>query len=442
RQARESRVKRALRHLPPGKKGAQVFIWTKVKGYRGFRVRDFAGRQRVDWVWKSYGNDQRHYDAFRDEWDLCSEFGEDDVQSDSSDDEYTYGDYTQQEGAGVGMSDGGTDVGIDIGGISALILPDEQLTLPIALERSTADLQRMHGKFDAQQEIADPFVFLDTLDERAYYWYGFISPASVVASPSMSRLTTWNSCREYLGNGRWLDAFTVTGPTNTISVETQESMRTFFDYLLGSKTLDDIPSPIYDARTETLDLESVVRIRAEIIYETKYYFVQSCNLDTPVSWEVVLTNPAAVVGLLRGQWGQDFLGLLRELLNRGIPFKTCIHGPLRPPPPPTQLRFKGLGYRPPNHRPDAMEYAAYESLRDDFLRSPRGRAALLQGGIVSRLAREVVQYQHVFDGPTPEVFDTGTMLPGQNHGHWDDALTDHEINIICGVYQIDTGGDI
>jgi len=211
----------------------------------------------------------------------------------------------------------------------------------------------------------------------------------------------------------------------------------FFDFLLHSNKIDDIPDEIFDARTQRLDT-GLVHLRSERIDGTKYYFLRPKNVPN-APFEVVFTSAPTVVEVLRRQWGLDFFGLVRELLDRGMQFKTCITGTLTQPPAPLTLRFPGLGYRPPNYKPDVTDYDAYQHIRDEFLNSPRGRAALLHGGIVSRLAKHVVHYQHVFDGPTPDVMSSGSLIPGQSVGYWDDALTEHEINVICGVYKVDTG---
>ncbi|KAJ7132400.1 hypothetical protein C8R44DRAFT_537595, partial [Mycena epipterygia] len=63
------------------------------------------------------------------------------------------------------------------------------------------------------------------------------------------------------------------------------------------------------------------------------------------------------------------------------------------------VRYSGLGFRPANYKPDLQDYHTYVSIRRQFLRSPRGRAALLYGGIVGRLARSVVSEDEVFRGP-------------------------------------------
>ncbi|KAJ3886305.1 hypothetical protein GG344DRAFT_69781 [Lentinula edodes] len=103
-----------------------------------------------------------------------------------------------------------------------------------------------------------------------------------------------------------------------------------------------------------------------------------------------------------------------------------------------------LGLRPASFKPTLQDYCAYEILRDDFLRSARGRAALLAGGIISRLAREVVDVNDVCDGPTGHALQEGEYSlcvweAGQNRAFWDDQLTNEEMDLICGSYEVVTG---
>ncbi|KAF8157848.1 hypothetical protein B0H34DRAFT_749097 [Crassisporium funariophilum] len=76
------------------------------------------------------------------------------------------------------------------------------------------------------------------------------------------------------------------------------------------------------------------------------------------------------------------------------------------------------------------------------LSSPQGRAALLQGGIVGRIAREYVSKDGVLSGPSIEVtaHRVGYLVPsGDNNIKFcDDQLTANEVAIICGTYSLHT----
>ncbi|KAJ7664375.1 hypothetical protein DFH06DRAFT_986073 [Mycena polygramma] len=110
----------------------------------------------------------------------------------------------------------------------------------------------------------------------------------------------------------------------------------------------------------------------------------------------------------------------------------------RPPSPP---RFTGLGRRRVDFKPTIADYEMYVTLRDRFLTSPRGRAALFAGGIVGQLARQIVDEKVASLGPSPDVFLNGICLcDGHSEGaYWDDVLTEQDIDLICGVYEVATG---
>lgn len=81
RRAREQRIKNAAPGKVPGRKGARVFCW---EDQEGFRIRTPVGYQNYIERWSDYHGAQRRYDAFLNEWDLCSEF-DPDAKSDWSD---------------------------------------------------------------------------------------------------------------------------------------------------------------------------------------------------------------------------------------------------------------------------------------------------------------------------------------------------------------------
>ncbi|KAG6814857.1 hypothetical protein H0H93_011976, partial [Arthromyces matolae] len=339
--------------------------------------------------------------------------------------------------------------GVSSDPLTEFLLPAEAILLPVGPQSSIADLQRDHGGVDSTLATAvKRYPFSDTAEDRAYYRYGFIAPSSdsrsISSPPSTvdSKKTNWSACLEYLGNGRWLadqlDPL-IAPPVFKASTNIQQSICTFFEKLLASQKIDDIPDVLYDlhdTENQLLQDNPAINLRSETIEGIKHFFIRP-HKPEGVLWEVKLTSAATVLEILRRQWGSsNFFELVHELLDRGIPFQTCIKGPPKPPPPPPQIQFSGLGYRPKDYKPDELDYLAYVSHRDNFLRTPRGRAALLKGGIISRLARDVIEYQHILDGPTCNVFSTGTMLPSHSGvGYWDDTLTEHEIYLICGVYK-------
>jgi hypothetical protein len=141
-------------------------------------------------------------------------------------------------------------------------------------------------------------------------------------------------------------------------------------------------------------------------------------------------------------WGPDPQEIIFHLLQHGVEFRICIRDRRgAEPQPPLVGGYSGLGYRPVGYKPALPDFDAYETLRRHFFLSPRGRAALFAGGIIGRLARMEVPEARACLGPSAEVFSTGVRLwDGRSAmAYWDDALTDEEIDLICGVYEIATG---
>src|ERR1700722_1053446 len=426
---RIQREEHARKGCVPGRKGARVYFWEDVDGYF---IRRAAGRGNYESYWEEYGSNQRRYDSFRDEWDLCTAFApldEPDIDDDGSDND----DYFQ---SGPLPPDPGTSHSSPPLPDIPSVLPDPQ-NIPDHREgaySSTADLRRIYATQDSDDH---PFHFDDHLDDLAYYRFGFVPPVGRVEAPQ--NLPQWHVVIKILGHG-WIE-----GPAEP-SRNVRDAMAPFFGYLLRAQSLTDVPSDMYDLRQAEAEVNQSwkIPVHREIFGDKSYYFISSTftgsAADTQI--ELALTSAASVLEIVRRRWGPNVIDIMQQLLNRGIPFNSCIRNPTLASLPPTRPpRYNGLGYRPQGYKPDPVDYAAYESLRDQFLSSPRGRAAMLMGGIIARLARGVVPYGRVYDGPSDDVFEEGLCLRNgmQVLAYWDDQLTEDEINLICGVYKVDTG---
>ncbi|KAJ6569677.1 hypothetical protein B0H19DRAFT_704037 [Mycena capillaripes] len=135
---------------------------------------------------------------------------------------------------------------------------------------------------------------------------------------------------------------------------------------------------------------------------------------------------------------------MQNLLSRGITFLTyCIADKISARRSIPSAGYSGLGYRPQNYKPDLSDYTAYITIRCRFLRSPRGRAALLYGGLISRLALATeTSWNAVLRGPiaSDSLFASGICLwdGHTTSAYWDDCLTENELDLICGVYHMAT----
>ncbi|KAJ7238892.1 hypothetical protein C8J57DRAFT_946877, partial [Mycena rebaudengoi] len=94
--------------------------------------------------------------------------------------------------------------------------------------------------------------------------------------------------------------------------------------------------------------------------------------------------------------------------------------------------------RPAGYTPTLIDLGAYVQHRNAFLHSSRGRAALFYGGIVGRLARLVLSEftDLACLEPAEDILKAGACV-SRGTGEealWHAALTNEEIDLICGVY--------
>ena len=85
------------------------------------------------------------------------------------------------------------------------------------------------------------------------------------------------------------------------------------------------------------------------------------------------------------------------------------------------------------------DYTYYEETCTNFLSLPRASAALLQGGIVWRLAIKVLgdhAEDIVLNGPSDDVLKFGSKICYNGNEFWDDRPNEAEMDLICGVYKL------
>ncbi|KAI0634147.1 hypothetical protein C8Q77DRAFT_1056369 [Trametes polyzona] len=99
-------------------------------------------------------------------------------------------------------------------------------------------------------------------------------------------------------------------------------------------------------------------------------------------------------------------------------------------------------WRPRGASYDCHDYFAYERRTRELLLQLRGRAAFLKGGIVWRLAVEVLHGglpDVVTAGPSKDVYSWGQPFrPERGDDYYDDALSSDELDAICGVNKVFT----
>ncbi|KAJ7085096.1 hypothetical protein C8R44DRAFT_651312 [Mycena epipterygia] len=393
-QERLQREANATRGAPPGRKGARVFVWDEEE--TGCFIRRAINRDKAGDMWDEFTRNQRLYDGFRNEWDLCTALAPDEEPQgfDDEDDEMYVPDAEFPE----------------LPGIPDALLPAENARNPATMY--------------------DPY---EDMTKIPLARFGFTQPTSPRASyknPLKIDLSL-----KSLGDDKWP------------GLETPEyrHLPTLLAYLEGAQSIHDIPSELLDLRQQGAEISLMsnwtVVVRRERL-DGKIYYVLAPKTSLPVEFPLYILLPSAVttVQVLRMRCFNP-REIIFHLLKHGVEFRLCFRDDVGIAPEPLLDRFTGLGYRHVGYKPSLIDHGVYEMLRERFLGSTRGRAALFAGGIVGRLARLIVDEDLACLGPSHEVFMTGIRLwDGQSsEAYWDDELTDQDIDLICGVYEIATG---
>lgn len=237
-----------------------------------------------------------------------------------------------------------------------------------------------------------------------------------------------------------------------------DSFRQFTDALCRGSPLNDVPfyalNPIYRS-SFTTQLRSISNDMFSIhpqLYNAALggrqgygYIIKATDPKASPGWELSVDNPLTALQIIRSNWGPSLCDVAIALVSRGIPFNTFLRNPTLQYN--HQYRQKWHELAPtPIHTPPGVIFArlntlecytSYVEARDEFLKDTRHiRAALLQGGIVWRLAIDILEPGIVLKGPS-EFFElTGKpYLLGEDE-MWDDTLSESELDFICGVFRV------
>ncbi|KAJ6601700.1 hypothetical protein DFH09DRAFT_900336, partial [Mycena vulgaris] len=374
---------------PPGKKGARVFIWEEEEG--GFFIRRAYNRTDAAERWDEFTPNQRIYDSFSNQWDLCTAL----APNEEAEPDYSYDD------------------------------DDETGERATQLFERAYDLDRKDLYEDAdnlsgwkKQDV------WSTISLR----FGFDEP---VSAPSSSHQMQAKTCAWVVGDETW-------------AVPETSALPTFLEHLLDGNLngvvadLCDLSSPDSDLALDwTVDVK-IFRQRDKTLYEIRPRGIEASSPS------ILLESAATVLQIARAGWGHDSDGdsIIRNLVELGVEFypswkRPAGHEPLAPP---SQLT---LGRRPAGYKPTLVDFGVYVQRRDTFLRSSRGRAALFYGGIVGRLARLVLSdFEDIAClDPSEDILKAGVCVSSEDEegALWHEALTEDEIDLICGVYTVETG---
>jgi hypothetical protein len=284
-----------------------------------------------------------------------------------------------------------------------------------------------------------------SLYDLLYYRYGFSlkeSPytgiPSSVCDDAKQSIRSWTEVCRTVG-GQQLESSAV--------LADRAAIQDFLSILAGSPDpFNDVPGKYWDLSPSGQN--PIVRLRKVFISieerqftNDKHYIIRPRFLhpSRDSSW-LLSVDPMTALECIRRGLGPHTVDIANFLISHGVHFRALQRIPNSPnsPNPSVRPHCRYLGYRSADYSFDLADFAGYEALRDSFLRSQsHGPLALREGGIIARLAREVLPNSNALSGPSSEALSghRARFIYGDEI-YVDDSFLEDELRLICGTYVL------
>lgn len=197
-----------------------------------------------------------------------------------------------------------------------------------------------------------------------------------------------------------------------------------------------MPKNDFLARYNTWGLTDLARIT---VRENEVYCISTVNTNTS-GCTIGVYNKTSLKEIYRRQWGPSNEIIVRQLLERGIPF-AMLWRSKHPTSTMTKLSRFLVPFRKHGYEFTPEDYKAYIGRRLTLFQDPAvARAALRHGGILWRLALESnVSLASMASFTVDDPVIMSQEINVQNLTLHHDVLSMDIVDTICGVYMIYTG---
>jgi len=382
-----------------------MYTWEKVQssGGKEMHMRVRVNKKQHEDVYSQYISSQRVYNSASNEWDFCEDF-------------------SFPTAAGEPQPDSDSDMGTD----------DELPQFTSEHRMHCSPPPAMDDATDIVEESPPPYSqnILATLKLN----YGYATPlVDVVGSADH----TWEAILLALGFVKALHELSV-------SASDEHNIRIF----LSQIAKNSVVSPhLHDLHPENYSpLEHLFKF-ADIQRPSKDLFVFLSPRSMACEWNLGVHSSTAALYVCRyvieNPQAHTFVTIARRLLERNIPFRTLLALPCSPRQKTIAEPYTPSSHREKTHQFTVADFEAAILRCQAVLSLPQGRAALLRGGIVARIAKEYLSVDGVLAGPSLEVTAHRVGYLGSSGTtdilYCDDELTENEIAAICGTYTLYTG---
>lgn len=412
-QRRES-LEAAARKGSFGKKST-MFIWEQDEAVPTFWRRTRVLKDDFDSEWRCYTPNQRRFWGHKNEWDLCEAL-------------------PKSPPAG----------------------PRQETESEIEDREDREEMQEIVPRVDTVEELQAP-----EADEFQYPFSSFIRFLKRRYGFSADSDETWNEHFHVATTPLSKDQFTRVYqalnyplPQNDVQLA-KLSVVDFYNTISRSDLNSDSLSLQWDLRRTSPLTKTVQQLPIQVIcvpYVLKGATDLTFHTETNVNptclyvlmprftsrdtspWYIATTHATTVLLVYREGW-TTMSEICRGLLELGTPFRTVVRRPTSSRKKMADWRYRssGVGRRLAGFKPTQDDYRDYVDRRNLLLQSPRGRAVRLRGGIIGRIAMEVVPDIDVLDGPN---FEDEIVGSDDHYDYVDDALDRDALDIVSGVYHV------
>ncbi|KAG2063590.1 hypothetical protein BDR04DRAFT_1163525 [Suillus decipiens] len=405
----KERVKKRLQAalnfiIPTQRDGMRFFVWYHSKQGR------FCGELNLEDAKKEFETRRRAefaYDKISNQWDICSLFDKD---RDLVDDDAQFNQSLQED----------------------LAMPAPLLSNPPTLPSDHNKL----GRVVVHQTTTGPDMLFSTYLEDILYSCCRLLCSTQGKIQSASDFV-------HIEDPQIVDTYTIRKYIMEANLPLEYHSNEFaIRYFISSLTLEvQPPSILWDLHPnhaqQLLTRNIYFKVKQVKDKSLPGYLVLPLDLKYARAWNLFLGSATSVIQCIREQWGPSLEDVILCLFECSIPFKLLFH--VAYPSIPRPISVFESNRRPYGWMANEYKYADYELRRNRLLRLPHVRVAVAQaGGILWHLCKQELANE-IPNGPSPDVLYFADTSPNSSHTYLYDTLSEHEIEILCGIYYVDTG---
>ncbi|KAJ6626386.1 hypothetical protein B0H10DRAFT_2211280 [Mycena sp. CBHHK59/15] len=277
----------AARGMPPGKKGARVFVWEEENT---FFIHRAVNREAVADMWSDYTPNQRMYDSFEDQWDLCAALAPVEEPENDDDDE-----------PDEALDNDLEDQFPEFPDVPTGLLPDDQLG-----EHSTADdLERSHDLSKDESSADTPYEPYHDMSEIPYCRFGFTEPSGSIQYTENLRA---DHCCKALGDEHW----------PLLQQTPKQHVPALLAFISAAKSIHDVPKELLDLRQEGAEVFTpwTVTVARERFNNELFYIIRPRGLPLEkYPLHILLQSAATTLQIIQEGWGPNLQEVVFHLLG-------------------------------------------------------------------------------------------------------------------------------